>query len=81
MSAKTPKNYEEWLDTAPIEELVKGLYERLQVAEEEKQKLQEELEALKNEFNNFKVGIVAHKHAAQTGEATIPMGAVLSVAR
>lgn len=70
----SPKTFEEWIQSAPTEELMKGLYERLQGA-------YEEIESLKLEFNNFKVGMIAHKHAAQTGEATIPMGAVLSVER
>ena len=67
-----PKNLEEWLLSAPIEELVKGLYERLQGA-------YAEIETLKNEIVNLKGGLISHKHAAQTGESTLPMSAVVPI--
>ena len=68
----SPKNFEEWLKSAPIEELVQGLYERLQEA-------YAEIETLKMEIKNLKRGLISHKHATQTGESTLPMSAVVPI--
>jgi len=51
---------------------MQGLYERLQVANAE-------IETLKTEIQNLKGGLISHKHAAQTGESTLPMSAVVPI--
>ena len=82
----TPKTYAEWLETAPIEEIVKGLYERIEAQQLEIQALQQENEELKTsvkthdgQIKNNKMSIVAHKHAETTGECTIPAAVVMPI--
>ena len=70
-----PKNFEEWLKTAPLEELVRGFYERLTETNKEIAELKTQIIALIAENKSLKMGIIAHKHA-DSGESTIPTGAV-----
>lgn len=75
-----PKSYQEWLQTAPMDELVQGLYERLTETHTEITALQKQVESLSAENNLLKMAITSHKHAGTTGEATIPAGVVLPIA-
>ncbi len=75
-----PTSYEEWIQTAPLEELVQGLYERLTETNTEVAALKKQVAGLIAENNTLKMAIASHKHAVTTGEATIPAGAVLPIA-
>lgn len=74
-----PKNYEEWLATAPMEELVKGLYDRLEALQIENGELKAALKTQDEQFKILRQSIVSHKHAEVTGECTIPAGVVIPV--
>lgn len=77
MSIPTPKNFEEWLNTAPIEEIVKGLYERIEVLQAENETLTQQVQTQDEMIKTLKTSIVTHKHTKETGECMLPAGVVI----
>lgn len=73
-----PKNYEEWLASAPLEELVKGLFDRMNQLKEDMEAFTGQMAMARTDLTNIRNALTTHKHADTTGEATLPMGAVLA---
>lgn len=79
MSAETPppQTYEEWLETASIEEIVKGLYDRIEHLKEVVQTQDETIQTQDLLIKTLKTSMVTHKHTKETGECMLPAGVVI----
>lgn len=64
-TALSPLSYEEWLETAPVNDRMKGLYERQQQLSLENQELKEIVIKLKGNRNLLLQLLKNHKHDLQ----------------
>ena len=74
-----PKSFEEWIRSAPIKELVQGLYDRIGVLQADKDALELRVKTQDEKIKSLSMSVISHKHAKETGECTIPAGVVIPV--
>lgn len=67
MSHAEPKSFEEWLEVAPVEEIAKGLYDRVGVLQKEVESLKQEIQHLKENRNFLLTLLQSHTHNSQGG--------------
>ena len=75
-----PQSFDQWLTIkAQEDETFAFLWEQIKLLQTQTKEQEEIINKLTMELTNLKAGVVAHKHAAETGESTIPAGMVLRI--